>query len=415
MNNRLILLCFLVLYFVLFRYVFIQLNDYSIACKIFGVYSSRPADDLHVIACSMECLRKGMDIQSKEVHDLCGGYFNYTKFARILVYTGIKDSHTNIIAIVLIILYFFVLFRFIGGIDVFGLIVYVILLYSPALMLLIERVNIDMPIFIALFISLYFLRKHKAAISALIILFVSFIKLYPICALSMFLNRNIKNNIKILLLTLLSYLLYIFIIRGEFTAIYKLTGRGIGYSYGAQIFIDSIYPFLKGWGVAKYVPFSLAWFHVLFFLMALLMVSLGVSRGLTKDSVDEDTIHIDGLRVGAGIYIGTFLIGNNWVYRLCFILFTVPQILKWCKKEKAMRSLQIIALMCITVYIYNDYWAIRTLVNFTLLFYAKELAAWFLLFYYSYAIARTIPLAARRYFTPFFKASFKSPGYEPPP
>ncbi|MBF0464559.1 MAG: hypothetical protein HQK88_00235 [Nitrospirae bacterium] len=413
MNNRLILLCFLVLYFVVFRYVFIQLNDYSITCKVFGVYSSIPANDLHVIACSMECLRKGMDIQSKEVNDLCGGYFNYTRFARLLVYTGIMDSHTKIIAIVLIILYFFVLFRFIGEIDVFGLIVYIILLYSPALMLLIERVNIDMPIFIALYISLYFLRRNKSAISALIILFVSFIKLYPICALSMYLNKNFKNNIKILIFTLLAYLLYIFLIRGEFTAIYNLTGRGLEYSYGAQIFIDSMYPFLKGWGVTRYVPFSLEQFHVLFFLMALLMVSLGVSMGLRQQINDEDTVHIDGLRVGAGIYIGTFLIGNNWVYRLCFLLFTVPQILKWCKKQKAMRSLSIIALMCITVYIYNDYWAIRMLVNFTLLFYAKELAAWFLLFYYSYAFSLTIPFSTRSLFSP--GTTFKATVYEPPP
>ncbi|QWR76490.1 hypothetical protein [Candidatus Magnetomonas plexicatena] len=371
------------------------MNEYSMTCKIFGIYSSKPADDLRVIACSMECLRKGMDIKSKEVSDICGGYFNYTKFARFLVYTGIKASHTKTIAIVLIILYFFVLFRFIGEIDSFGLVVYVLLLYSPALMLLVERVNIDMPIFIALYTSLYFLRRNRAAISASIILFLSLMKLYPICALSIFLKRNVGNSIKISAVTLLLYLLYIFLIRGEFPDIYNLTGRGIGFSYGAQIFIDSIYPFLGYWGITRYVPFSIGQFHVLFFLIALLIVSLGVSKGLCEKSEDTDSLHIDGLRLGAGIYIGTFLIGNNWIYRLCFILFTIPQILNWCKKRKAMRILSHLALMCITVYIYNDFWAIRKLVNFTLLFYAKEFAAWFLLFYYSYALALTVPISLR--------------------
>jgi len=32
---------------------------------------------------------------------------------------------------------------------------------------------------------------------------------------------------------------------------------------------------------------------------------------------------------GAGIFVGTFGLGANWAYRLCFLLLCLPQILDW--------------------------------------------------------------------------------------
>ncbi|MEO5358033.1 MAG: hypothetical protein H7844_12145 [Nitrospirae bacterium YQR-1] len=398
MNRRVILLCFLVLYFVLFSAVLIHYNDFTTACSVFGMYASKPVfGDLNIIACSMECLRKGMDLSSKTVHDLCGGYFNYTKFSTILVYTGINTSHTNVISVVLIAVYFFIIFRFIGDIDSFGLVVYCLLLYSPALMLLVERVNIDMLIFIALYASLFFLRKNKAIISYLIILFFSFIKLYPIFSFSVFLKKGIKHNGKMFVIMILFFACYLFLIRDEFAAIYTSTGRGVEYSYGALVFIDTIYPYLGRWGISSYVPFTAGQFHILAFLATLLIISTGVSKGLSAGTAGEDTEHIDGLRLGAGLYLGTFLIGNNWVYRLCFILFTVPQILIWCKSSKALKSLSILALAGIIVNVYNELWLIRMFVNLVLLTFIKEILSWYLVFYYSYAIARTIPNSIRNH------------------
>jgi hypothetical protein len=37
--------------------------------------------------------------------------------------------------------------------------------------------------------------------------------------------------------------------------------------------------------------------------------------------------------LGAGIYAGTFLLGNNWDYRLIFLLFTVPQLAEWTRQK----------------------------------------------------------------------------------
>jgi hypothetical protein len=42
-----------------------------------------------------------------------------------------------------------------------------------------------------------------------------------------------------------------------------------------------------------------------------------------------DQLHIDAFRMGASIYIGTYLLGSSFDYRLMFLLFTIPQLTQW--------------------------------------------------------------------------------------
>jgi hypothetical protein len=39
--------------------------------------------------------------------------------------------------------------------------------------------------------------------------------------------------------------------------------------------------------------------------------------------------NLAAFRMGASIYVGTFLLGNNWDYRLAFLIFVIPQIAQW--------------------------------------------------------------------------------------
>jgi hypothetical protein len=43
----------------------------------------------------------------------------------------------------------------------------------------------------------------------------------------------------------------------------------------------------------------------------------------------SESRHLSAFRLGAMIYVGTFFLGNNWDYRLIFLLFTVPQLVEW--------------------------------------------------------------------------------------
>ena len=40
--------------------------------------------------------------------------------------------------------------------------------------------------------------------------------------------------------------------------------------------------------------------------------------------INLDNKSLVAFRTGAGVYVGTFILGNNWDYRLIFLTFTVP-------------------------------------------------------------------------------------------
>ena len=65
--------------------------------------------------------------------------------------------------------------------------------------------------------------------------------------------------------------------------------------------------------------------------MILLCVLLAArSRELQDFAADE--LHIDAFRIGASIYVGTYLLGSSFGYRLMFLLFTIPQLTPMAKQ-----------------------------------------------------------------------------------
>ena len=56
--------------------------------------------------------------------------------------------------------------------------------------------------------------------------------------------------------------------------------------------------------------------------------------------------------MGAAIYVGTFLLGNNWDYRLAFLVILVPQLVEWMRSSRkayrlaAISSMVLVLLSC---------------------------------------------------------------------
>ncbi len=47
---------------------------------------------------------------------------------------------------------------------------------------------------------------------------------------------------------------------------------------------------------------------------------------------------LDAFLVGGAMFLGTFLIGNNYMYRLLLILLTMPQLLQWMRNPGTRRA-----------------------------------------------------------------------------
>lgn len=99
---------------------------------------------------------------------------------------------------------------------------------------------------------------------------------------------------------------------------------------------------------------------------------------------------IDAFRIGTSIYIGTFLIGNNWDYRLTLLLFTMPQMLAWLKTKSRLSPLSGLALVGIILTTWLSYITSK-------LFYLDELIKWLLFLFYTYTLILTLPKWLRSY------------------
>jgi hypothetical protein len=62
---------------------------------------------------------------------------------------------------------------------------------------------------------------------------------------------------------------------------------------------------------------------------ALLASSLGIARRTAEAAVPS--LALDAFLVGGAMFLGTFLIGSNYMYRLLLILLTMPQLLQWMR------------------------------------------------------------------------------------
>jgi hypothetical protein len=138
-------------------------------------------------------------------------------------------------------------------------------------------------------------------------------------------------------------------------ASWNLTMRGDGISYGTNILVtrygDSIKPILENWFtphrsdlLLKYGPLALA-LVLLFFIFLFALRSTELQGELSERNVAA-------FRMGASIYVGTFLLGNNWDYRLAFLVLVVPQIVDWLRStDKTYRilawiSMSLVLLSC---------------------------------------------------------------------
>jgi hypothetical protein len=55
--------------------------------------------------------------------------------------------------------------------------------------------------------------------------------------------------------------------------------------------------------------------------------------------------NLTAFRMGASIYVGTFLLGNNWDYRLAFLILVVPQLLEWTRTRSSSGAYRVMALL----------------------------------------------------------------------
>jgi hypothetical protein len=138
-------------------------------------------------------------------------------------------------------------------------------------------------------------------------------------------------------------------------ASWNLTMRGNGLSYGTAVFVDryseAITRVFSRWLASGPIDLLL---HDAPLVIAVLMLLVAFFLAFrNKESVETFTErNFAAFRMGASIYVGTFLLGNNWDYRLAFLVILVPQLVEWMRSSEknyrvaAWLSMALVLLSC---------------------------------------------------------------------
>ena len=134
-----------------------------------------------------------------------------------------------------------------------------------------------------------------------------------------------------------------------------------------------------------------------YLLLFLILFSIIPAVRSVKMPVSEDR-SLAAFRMGASIYVGTFLLGNNWDYRLAFLIFVVPQLSQWFYSENKEQRYVAIGTMLVVIL---SCWHLVFLIDIPFIPFDNEidrfvvfdeLINWLLLMGLTYLLTASIPL-----------------------
>jgi hypothetical protein len=281
-----------------------------------------PFTDLRLLPGSAESFRAGFNPIHDNPGDPLGRHFNYPFAWYFIFYTGIQQDDTVWIGSLLALGYVFSTWIFARRIDIPSALLLAVILFSPASMLAVERGNVDLIIFILCALTLHFL-ENRPWLASVILMVASFLKLFPIFGLAIFLRENRSRFLAVSLSALAVFLIYAALTYANIAASFDYTEKGAELSYGVNV----IPLYIERWSGSKQL-FDLL--TPIFSLVGLGLFLLAFYWGGRSRLLPvREPRHLSAFRLGAMIYVGTFLIGNNWDYRLIFLLFVVPQLVEW--------------------------------------------------------------------------------------
>jgi hypothetical protein len=160
----------------------------------------------------------------------------------------------------------------------------------------------------------------------------SFLKLFPIFGLALFLRENRSRFWAISLSAFAIFLAYAVLTYSNISASFAYTEKGAALSYGVHViplYMEQLFRSKQLFDLLTPI-FSLVGLGVSLF--AFYLGSRSAPLQVTESR------HLSAFRFGAILYVGTFFIGNNWDYRLIFLLFAIPQLVEWATESPAQKT-----------------------------------------------------------------------------
>jgi hypothetical protein len=289
--------------------------------------------DFRLIPGSAESFRHGYEPAIKNPFDPNHRIFNYPFFWRLFFYSGISEKDTVWVSISMIVLFFTGVFLFPEKLSISGAIGMLLVLLSPASMLLYERGNVDLLVFFVCAMAVL-ATSYSAYLATGLILLAAIMKLFPILGLTVLLREPKRIFLWLSSASVFVLLMYMARTWGSVKASWTKTMRGDGLSYGTNILVvryqGQFTQALSRWFSPPQIQILLQYGFLAVALVLLFIFSFLALRNREQSDFPSER-NLAAFRMGAAIYVGTFLIGNNWDYRLAFLVLLVPQLVEWMR------------------------------------------------------------------------------------
>ena len=259
---------------------------------------------------------------------------NYSPLVLTLGSFGLDQNHSVAWAIALGLLYAASLWFLCGPCSPSHAFLWVILLLSPASVMVVERGNLDMMLFVLIVVSLL-LRSNCFGATAPILLAAS-IKFFPIAALAASWREGGKRNRAVVILSGAIFLIFLFFLRSRLGLIgTSLTGQYQS-AFGCAVSADLLRHFgMIGDGNYGLIRGGLA------AVGCLLLAISGMFGFLTSKTTARRTLS-DRMQYAffltAPLMLGLFVMGNQMDYKWIFFLPMVPAVLELLDSPDALES-----------------------------------------------------------------------------
>jgi len=303
--------------------------------------------DIRVITGGAESYAQGLDPMIENPGDPWQRRLNYPRVWQNLYSLGVNQSHTTYIGIGVILSFFVGVCLILPHASNFLIALVMAAVLSPAALLGIERGNIDLLMFFLVSISVVTVKRWRVLSTVAVLLGFS-LKLFPIFGGTVLLKVSRSLFLRYVLIIYVFATLYTFLIYSDILLIIETTPKSVNLSYGINVFWMKAMQFNSSIGeLARFLsPLTV--------LLALGWAFIALPRNDFVPESQSEAVCLDAFRAGAAIYLGTFLLGNNWDYRLIFLILTMPQLVAWVQcRSRYISLISIFSLASILLSLWN--------------------------------------------------------------
>ena len=367
--------------------------------------------DSRQFAWASEAYAQGYDPLVENPVNPRGQQLNYPRIWHLLFALGINESHTNILGTIVVILFFIGVgvFWFSNKFDTLTYFLLSIVILSPAVVLGIERSNIELILFFIL--SLALTVNYYSNISAFfLIVFATILKLYPVYGFVYLLNENKRRFWTLFLSALGIFILYALITLDDLMLVYKTTPKLVGSSVGLNVWwMGLLHPRFFNLALSdSFVSVLKSLSYISAFLILAATFYFSIYHKIAEPF--RQGKYITAFRVGSAIYIGCFLMIHSHDYRLIFLIFTIPQLVAWFRdKANGLSLVPLVTLSAMLFSLWNAF--IMRFLGRKLTFAMEEFSGWIVLAGLLFLFFSSLPDWFRNYFhkpDPLKKSSFRS-------